>query len=73
MDSLTCDQLDNTFGPHAKGCRGGFDFTLLFEETVLSIIPAVLFILIGSLRTLYSLKRQPKVIYTSWLRVKQVT
>lgn len=52
-----------TFGPFVSGCRGDGDFTLLFEDTVLSIVPSVCFILLSLLRlwTLYSkaAKRSP--------------
>lgn len=45
----------NDFGPAASG---RFDFTLLFEDTVLSIIPSVLLLLLFPLRW-WSLYRQP--------------
>ncbi|PYH86162.1 multidrug resistance protein MDR [Aspergillus uvarum CBS 121591] len=42
---------DNEFGPQAShGCRGGFDFTLLFEECFFSIAPSVLLLLILPVR-----------------------
>ncbi|RAH78396.1 multidrug resistance protein MDR [Aspergillus japonicus CBS 114.51] len=42
---------DNEFGPQAgHGCRGGFDFTLLFEECFFSIAPSVLLLLILPVR-----------------------
>ncbi|PWY72973.1 multidrug resistance-associated protein [Aspergillus heteromorphus CBS 117.55] len=42
---------DNVFGPvvvHA--CRDGFDFTLLFEQSIFGLIPAVAFLLASPLR-----------------------
>ena len=46
---------DNVFGPIvADVCRQGFDFTLLFEQSVLSMVPSVLLILITPIR-LYQL------------------
>jgi len=37
---------DNVFGPVvAAECRQGFDFTLLFEQSILSILPSSLFLL----------------------------
>lgn len=36
---------DNGFGPQVNHCRGGFDFTLLFEECFFSIVPSVLLLL----------------------------
>jgi len=36
---------DEIFGPAVRAvCRGGFDFTLLFEESILSIGVSVLFL-----------------------------
>ncbi|EXL42709.1 hypothetical protein FOCG_15156 [Fusarium oxysporum f. sp. radicis-lycopersici 26381] len=31
--------VEDTFGPVVKGCGSNFDFTLLFEETILCILP----------------------------------
>jgi ATP-binding cassette subfamily C (CFTR/MRP) protein 1 len=40
---VTCDiSYDNDFGPIVDGCRSSFDFTLLFEQSILSIGPAAL-------------------------------
>ena len=40
-----CDIGDKLFGPSITlGCRGGFDFTLLFEQALLSIVPCVIFL-----------------------------
>jgi len=42
---------DSTFGPTvSRGCRGGFDFTLKFEDIVLSLIPSSLFIALAVAR-----------------------
>jgi len=54
--------LDNSFGPYAGNCRGGFDFTLLFEETILSIPLLAIFILILPFRTLQLYKNEKKVV-----------
>lgn len=54
--------LDNSFGPYAGNCRGGFDFTLLFEETILSIPLLAIFILILPFRTLQLYKNDKKVV-----------
>jgi ATP-binding cassette subfamily C (CFTR/MRP) protein 1 len=35
-------ETEKTFGPTNEYCYGGFDFTLFFEETFLSIVPFVL-------------------------------
>jgi hypothetical protein len=62
MDTqLRCPlNLDNAFGPLIKGCR--FDFTLYFEQLVLSSAPTLIFLLAFPLRTylLVKKKRQTK-------------
>ena len=45
---------DNRFGPHLPGV---FDFTLLFEQSILSLLPTALFILFTPLRVLPLVKR----------------
>ncbi|VUC26951.1 unnamed protein product [Clonostachys rosea] len=39
--------MDDQFGPHLPGV---FDFTLLFEQSILSLLPTVLFILLAPFR-----------------------
>ena len=58
---MSCAHIDNTFGPYAKQCRGGFDFTLLFEETILSILPLVILLLVTPGRIWYMTRRTNKV------------
>ncbi|KAJ5371907.1 P-loop containing nucleoside triphosphate hydrolase protein [Penicillium concentricum] len=51
-------QADDIFGPaidHA--CRYGFDFTLLFEQAILGLAPAVTFLLVCPLRLKVLVKR----------------
>lgn len=52
---------ENTFGPAVLGCLGGFDFTLLFEETILSILPLSLVLLSLPLRIAHLFKSERKV------------
>lgn len=61
MSQILCKLVDDTFGPYAGHCRGGFDFTLLFEESILSIVPLVLLIGVIPLRILYLIRRSIKV------------
>ena len=61
MSSLSCPVLDDSFGPYAEHCRGGFDFTLLFQESILSILPLVLLLGIAPLRIVYLVRRSNKV------------
>jgi hypothetical protein len=54
--TITLAQRENNdFGPAA---RGRFDFTILFEDVFLSIVPSVLLLLIGPPR-LWALYQQP--------------
>lgn len=70
---ISCERVDNTFGPHAGSCRGGFDFTLLFEESILSILPLALLLLVVPVRTTYLFRRTIKVNPSSWLASKLVS
>ena len=67
-----CADKDNSFGPYAGACRGGFDFTLLFEETILFILPLVSFLLIAPFRLSYLARKQVKVVPSLLLYVKLV-
>ncbi|KAF4311832.1 Metal resistance protein YCF1-like protein 2 [Botryosphaeria dothidea] len=57
--------VDDSFGPWAgSACRGGFDFTLLFEESILSIPLSCLFLLLLPSRTLHLVKSDVKILST---------
>ncbi|TKA67675.1 hypothetical protein B0A49_10530 [Cryomyces minteri] len=51
MNQVSCQ--DYEFGPIVEGCRGDFDLTLLFEETILSIAPSLVVLLIALARIMY--------------------
>lgn len=70
--SSLCEHIDDSFGPHAGTCRGGFDFTLMFEETILSILPLVILFLVVPLRTGYLIRRGVKVNWSRLLPFKLV-
>ena len=70
--NLSCVQIDNTFGPYAEYCRGYFDFTLLFEETILTILPLGLLLLVAPFRIAYLFKRQRKVNESPLIHLKLV-
>ncbi|RSM15280.1 hypothetical protein CEP52_000842 [Fusarium oligoseptatum] len=55
-NSTACQ--DGFLGPSVwtEGCRGGFDFTLSFQESVMSIIPSALFLLLAGPRAAYLLR-----------------
>ncbi|KAK9424900.1 putative ABC multidrug transporter [Seiridium unicorne] len=52
---------DASIGPAVIGCRGDFDFTITFEETVLSILPSAFFVLLAAWRLWTLVKLQPVV------------
>ncbi|KAF5007801.1 hypothetical protein FDECE_5884 [Fusarium decemcellulare] len=76
---------DGLFGPSVwtDGCRGGFDFTLSFQESILSIVPSAVFLLLVGPRVTYLLKTPdrakrhatytPKLITSVIYAVLQVT
>ncbi|KAF6830211.1 ABC transporter [Colletotrichum plurivorum] len=49
---------DDTLGPFVRGCRDDFDFTLLFEHVVLTIVPAAIFVVAASARFLHLLGKK---------------
>lgn len=58
MPSNCSLQADNSFGPAIDHrCRDGFDFTLLFEQAILGLVPAVAFLLVCPLRLRFLVKR----------------
>jgi len=71
--NTTCTAVDNSFGPYASECRGGFDFTLFFEETVLTILPLAVFSLMVPVRVWYLLRRERKVVYGNLGIIKLVS
>lgn len=57
-----CVQVDDTFGPYAgRACRGGFDFTLLFEESILVMLPHLVVLLVLPWRFWFLVGRARKV------------
>jgi hypothetical protein len=59
---------DDAFGPVIQGCRSNFDFTLLFEQTILSIGPATLLLIFAPPRVV-RLLRSTKKTRSSRLRL----
>jgi len=60
MGSKTCPN-DHTLGPNVEGCRGSFDFTLMFERIFLAIVPGSVFVALCLARFAY-LYRAPRVV-----------
>lgn len=66
---------DDTLGPVVHGCRDDFDFTVKFQQVVLSIVPSSIFIAAAFLR-LAHLFRQQKVVdavVLQWLKLVSTT
>lgn len=64
---------DRTFGPWAQQCRGAFDFTLLFEESVLTLVPLCIMILFAPFRIAYLFRKKRKVEDTPLVHMKIVS
>ncbi|ORY18549.1 P-loop containing nucleoside triphosphate hydrolase protein [Clohesyomyces aquaticus] len=58
---------DSSFGPGIGPCRGGFDFTLLFEDSILSLLPSAAFLLLAPIRLATLRRRRMKVAKNSHL------
>ncbi|KAL1965989.1 hypothetical protein VTN77DRAFT_4929 [Rasamsonia byssochlamydoides] len=71
--SPSCTEIDNTFRLYALSCRGGFDFTLLFEETILTVLPLALWVLFVPFRISYLFRRPRKVVHSVLLPLKIAT
>ncbi|CAG8022334.1 unnamed protein product [Penicillium salamii] len=59
---------DNHFGPilSTADCRSGFDFTVAFESSILSILPAACFLLLAIFRLFQLSKESPKVLSSAF-------
>ena len=61
-------QIANTsdvgFGPAYDGHGRHFDFTVFFEDTILTIVPAVLFLIAAALRAAWLSRTSKKVEYS---------
>ena len=68
-----CSVIDATFGPYAGSCRGGLDFTLLFEEIILCILPLFVAIVASTVRLMFLSKEGIKVIQSPLLPLKLVS
>lgn len=63
---------DAVFGPAVHRCRSNFDFTLLFEQSILQIVPSALLLLFIPLRTIHLHRQDVKTRRTRFRAVKQV-
>lgn len=64
---------DDAFGPAVGDCRGGFDFTLLFEQSILSIAPSALFLLVAPVKIFRLLRVNVKTLPNRIFTLKTVS
>jgi ATP-binding cassette, subfamily C (CFTR/MRP), member 1 len=66
--SMTPCTLDGTFGPAVNGqCRGGFDFTLTFEESILGLAPQIILLFLTPIRFITLRGRRVQLLKNSHL------
>lgn len=58
---------DASFRPGIGSCRGGFDFSLTFEESILGIVPQAAILLLAPLRLATLRRRRDRVAKDSHL------
>ncbi|KAE8348413.1 ABC transporter-like protein [Aspergillus coremiiformis] len=64
---------DDIFGPSvATHCRSGFDFTLLFEQSILSLLPSAILIVVFPWRLSHLLRQDVKAVKDSRLYTRLV-
>lgn len=61
-----CVRIDNTVQLYAHECRGGFDFPLLFEESILILLPVLSAVFIAIVRSI-ALLRSPVTTASAWI------
>lgn len=69
----SCRDLDNTMRVGTGFCRGGFDFSLLFEETILEVLPVSLVLIVIPSRLWHLAQRRRKVRWSLLLLLKTVS
>ena len=53
MATNSSSAADNQFGPAIRGFRGNFDFTLLFEDAFLALVPSSILLMLMPFRTVW--------------------
>ena len=71
MAYISSNSSDSLFGPAYHGPLRRFDFTLLFEDTILTIVPATLFLVAASARAIW-LTNKPNKVATSLSRLTKL-
>lgn len=62
---------DTSLGPQVFGCRDDFDFTVQFEQTFFSLVPAAIYIVI-SLSRAALLTRKPTIVSAPGLQLAKL-
>lgn len=71
MAHLYLNSSDSQFGPAYSGPFRSFDFTLLFEDTILTILPASVFLVAAGARAVW-LTSKPNKVATSFSRLTKL-
>jgi hypothetical protein len=66
-------EVENAFGPQVEQCHGNFDFTLLFEESILCIGPVLVASILALLRIWQLWRREERVYRGMQCILKQVS
>ncbi|KAL3480238.1 P-loop containing nucleoside triphosphate hydrolase protein [Aspergillus californicus] len=62
LSLFPCQQADSSLHPVPPSCRGGFDFSLLFEEVILGVLPLAIIVLILPWRIWHLFQKPRKVV-----------
>ncbi|KIW87337.1 uncharacterized protein Z519_11973 [Cladophialophora bantiana CBS 173.52] len=71
MTYVVSNSSDALFGPAYEGPFRHFDFTVLFEDTILTVLPATLFLVTASARAIW-LTSKPNKVITSFSRLTKL-
>ena len=74
---LSCHIYEEAvFGPVVVAlptCYNGFDFTLLFEENILSLVPNVILTILLIFRVSLLLRRKPCTLDQYWIKLVSIS
>ncbi|KDN63555.1 putative canalicular multispecific organic anion transporter 1 [Colletotrichum sublineola] len=59
-------EADRVFGPAVQGCRSDFDFTLLFQDYILSILPSSVLIILAAIQITTLVHRPTVALHGRW-------
>ncbi|KAK8143317.1 hypothetical protein G3M48_007447 [Beauveria asiatica] len=73
MNQVCGSPDDFSFGPSINSCHRGFDFTLFFEDTVLSLVPSAVFIPVACVLIAILARKKPVALPTNLYGIKIAT